>query len=55
MLGGYNVVGAGTTASTTISALPEHGYLHISFTLFIGDSWDNHLFYLYVDDEQVKS
>lgn len=55
MVGGYGVFGLSTVISTTVSDLPTHGYIYIEFTFFIGDSWDNEIFYMYVDDVQVKS
>lgn len=55
MIGGYGVFGSSATAETTINDLPEHEYLSIEFTFFIGDSWDNEWFYLTVDGVTVKS
>jgi len=55
MIGGYDVFGKNSAASTTLADLPDHSTLAISFTLFIGDSWDTELFYLYVDDVEVKA
>lgn len=44
MVGGYGVFGVGALAQLNVNDLPEHNYLSVSFTLFVGDSWDNEYF-----------
>lgn len=55
MIGGYGVFGSGATAEITFDDIPTHEVLSIKFRLYIGDSWDNEFFNLYVDDVLVKN
>lgn len=55
MLGGYGIFGSGATAEITFDDIASHDVLSVSFRLYIGDSWDNEFFNLYVDDVLVKN
>lgn len=53
MLGGYGVFGAGATAETSVSGIPEHSFLHIKFKFYSIDSWDTEVYYFEVDGVTV--
>lgn len=53
MLGGYGVFGEGATAETTVTGIPEHDYLHVKFTFYSIDSWDDEFYYFKVDGKTI--
>jgi len=55
MLGGYGIFGKNTAAEITFNDIDSHDVLSVNFRLYIGDSWDNEFFELYVDDVLVKN
>lgn len=55
MLGGYGIFGKNAAAEITFNDIAKHDVLSVSFRLYVGDSWDNEFFELYVDDVLVKN
>lgn len=52
LLGGYNILGAGSALVKQIS-VPPHQDISMRFEFFKIDSWDNEVFFVYVDGTPV--
>lgn len=53
MFGGYSVFGSDAEASTAIFDIPAHEYLHVTFTGYFIDSWDDESFFVNLDGNTI--